>query len=240
MTRDTKILEKRLRFKKLEHKGPAQSHPLYMDIPTALKYIRAAEVGQPAKKTTVSIQITIVPEKGSIPLQGRIHFPRPIKDNKGIVFTLDPQVAEQVRAINDGITVGGTELIDKVAKDQVDLSQFNQSYATPEMVAFLKPVARILGTKALMPTAKRGTVSDNLAELIEKNFGAYNFKQKGTELSFPVGRCDFSDAEIIRNMKAASAAIFGLQPPGTKKPNVIGRCHILSTLGPAVVIDFTT
>lgn len=236
--KDPKVLAKRVQRKKTKQKQPPQLHPLYMDVPLAMRYLRAAEVGQPAKKTTVSVQLTVIPEKGSTPLQGRIFFPKPIKDNKALVFTLVETTKAEVLKLDDTIQVGGAELIEKIQLGEFDVTKYNQSYATPEMVPLLRPVARILGTKGLMPTAKRGTVSESIASVLEENFGAFNFKQKNNLLSIPIGRCDFSDEEIIRNIQAASDAVYGCQPPGTKKPNLIGQCVLSSTLGPAVVIDF--
>lgn len=236
--KDPKVLAKRAQAKKAKQKQLPSLHPLYMEVPTAMRYMRAAEVGQPAKKTTVSIQLTVLPEKGSTPLQGKIFFPKAIKDNKAIVFTLDEDVRAKLFALDERILVGGSDLVEQIQLGAVDVSKFNQSYATPEMVAFLRPIARVLGPKGLMPTAKRGTVSDDIVLLIEENFGAFNFKQKGNLLSIPVARCDFSDEEVIRNIQAASEAVYACQPPGTKKPNLIGQCCLSSTLGPAVVIDF--
>lgn len=236
--KDPKILAKRAQAKKAKQKQPATTHALYMEVPMAMRYMRAAEVGQPAKKTTVSVQITVLPEKGSTPLQGKIFFPKPIKDNKAVVFTLSEDVRAQLHALDERILVGGAELVEQIQLGAVDLSKFNQSYATPEMVASLRPIARTLGPKGLMPTAKRGTVAENIVLIIEENFGAFNFKQKNNLLSIPVARCDFSDEEVIRNIQAASEAVYASQPPGTKKPNLIGQCALSSTLGPSVVIDF--
>lgn len=237
-SKDPRVLAKRAQKLKNLNKESPLAHPLYMDVPLAMRYLRAAEVGQPAKKTTVSLQITIVPEKGSTPLQGRIFFPKGVKDNTALVFTTSAETKAKLEAIDERLVVGGTEIVEQIQQGQFDLGKFTQSYATSEMVAFLKPIARILGPKNLMPTVKRGTVSDNVIQLIEENFGAYNFKQKENLLSIPVGRCDFSDEDILRNIQAASKAVFECQPPGTKKPNLIGQCHMSSTLGPSVVIDF--
>lgn len=236
--KDPKVLAKRVQRKKAEHKLPPQENRLYMNIPTAMKYLRAAEVGQPAKKTTVSLQIRILPERGSIPLQGKVFLPRSVKSNTAIVFTSNPEVQEQIKEFDSNIVVGGADLIERVQLGLLDLSSFTQGYATPEIVALLKPISRTLGVKNLMPTVRKGSVADNIVEIMENDFGAQPFKQKGELLSIPVGRCDFSDEEIIRNIHATSKAVHALQPAGTKKPNLIGRCHIGSTQGPSMVIDF--
>lgn len=90
---------------KNKNKQHPELHPLYMDVPTALKYLRAAEVGNPANRTTLSILMTIIPDKGSKPISGSVFLPRPIKDNNMLIFSLEQESLEQAKA--KGATVGG-------------------------------------------------------------------------------------------------------------------------------------
>lgn len=228
---------KRAQLVKARNKQAPEVHPLYMEVPRAMRYLRAAEVGNPASRTTVSVQVTVIPEKGSKPLSGSVFFPKPIKENSVIVFSLDEHVLEGARKLG-AKAAGGQELIESIRSGEFKLDGFTQCYATPDVVKDLKPIARTLGPKGLMPTPKRNTVSENIIQLIQENLGALPFKQRGQHLSMPVGRCDFSDAEIVSNLKAASEAVYATQPPGTKKPNLIGQAVLGSTMGPSVVINF--
>lgn len=234
--KESKKKLKRMQLIKNKNKQHPELHPLYMDVPTALKYLRAAEVGNPAKKTTLSILMTIIPDKGSKPISGSVFLPRPIKDNNMLVFSLEQESLELAKA--RGATVGGLELIEEIKAGNVKLDEFTQCFATPDIVKDLKAIARYLGPKNLMPSTKKGTVSEDVSKLMEENVGALPFKQRDQHLSIPIGRCDFSDKEILQNLKAASDAIYGCQPPGTKKPNLIGQTCLSSTIGPSVVINF--
>lgn len=234
---ETKKKLKKMQLVKNKNKQHPELHPLYMDVPTALKYLRAAEVGNPAQKTTLSILMTILPDKGSKPISGSVFLPKPIKDNNMLVFSLDGNSLELAKS-KGATRVGGLELIEEIKAGNVKLDEFTQCFATPDIIKDLKSVARYLGPKNLMPSAKKGTVSEDIARLIEENVGALPFKQKDQHLSIPIGRCDFSDKEILQNLKAASDAIYGCQPPGTKKPNLIGQTCLSSTIGPSVVINF--
>ena len=216
-----------------------QEHLLYMDIPKAMRYMRASEVGKRPEMTTVSCQVTIIPEKGSVPLQGSINFPKPVRPNHTLIFTEDQEQIAQIKSLKEHTVVGGVDLVNKI-KDGFPVLQFTQCIAHPSMVPQLGQIAKILGPKNLMPSVKKGSVSEDLVDLLKKNSSAYIFKQKKNQLCVPVGRCDFSDEEIIQNVKAASKAIYGCQPPGTKNPNLIGLCYLSSTLGPSVIIDFKT
>lgn len=222
---------------KQRNKQAPESHPLYMTVPQAMRYLRAAEVGQPAKKTTVSILMTVLPERGSKPLAGSVYFPKPIKESHVMIFSLQDEkvkIAKELGATH----VGGLDLIESISKGEIKLDKITHAFATPEIVKDLRAIARQIGPKGLMPAAKKGTVSEDIESLMQLSVGAYPFKQKEQHLSIPIGRCDFSDEEIIKNLKAASEAIYGLQPPGTRKPNLIGQTCLSSTLGPSLVINF--
>lgn len=223
--------------KRMKQKMEPQAHPLYMTIPQAMRYMRAAEVGRPAARTTVSLQIVVLPEKGSQPLRGLIDFPKPLKQNHSLVFTTNEATANTIRELGFAGTVGGEELIKEIKAGRL-LNEYTQAFATPEIVSQLGPVARLLGPKGLMPSAKKGTVLDDVVTLLRNSAAAFNFKEKNNQLNFPVGRCDFSDEEIIRNIQAASKVVYGLQPAGTKNPSTLGLCSMSSTQGPSVVIDF--
>ena len=228
---------KREQIVKNRNKQNPELHPLYMDVPQAMKYIRAAEVGNPSERTTVSILMTVIPERGSKPLSGSVFFPNPIKESSIIVFTLDEDLQAQAKA-RGASRVGGLELIEEIRNGSMKLENFTQSFATPDILKDLALIAKYLGPRNLMPSTKRGTVSPDIVRLIENNYGALLFRQRDQHLSIPVGKCSFSDKEILENLKAASEAIYGSQPPGTKKPNLIGKTCLSSTMGPSLVINF--
>ncbi|KAM9907587.1 hypothetical protein OXX80_003201 [Metschnikowia pulcherrima] len=236
-TKDPKKIALRDAKKRAKQQVKPQDHLLYMDIPRAMKFMRAAEVGKKPEMTTVSLQITVLPEKGSHPLQGQIVFPKPVRPNNTLIFTEDQEQIKALKKLKEQTCVGGMDLVNKI-KDGFPVLSFTQCIAHPSMVPQLGQIARILGPRNLMPSAKKGTVAEDLVDLLQKTASAYTFKQKKSQLFFPVGRCDFSDEEIIQNVKAASKAVYGCQPPGTKNPNLIGLCSLSSTLGPSVIIDF--
>jgi len=221
---------------KQKNKQAPELHPLYMEVPQALRYLRAAEVGNPSKKTTISILMTVLPEKGSKPLQGEIYLPKPIKESNVMVFSLNEEVIKQAKELG-AVYAGGLDLINEISLG-LKLDGLTHAFATPDILKDLRQIAKQIGPKGLMPALKKGTVAEDVSELMRKSVGALPFKQKDQHLSIPIGRCDFSDKEIIENLKAASDAIYGSQPPGTKKPNLIGKTCLSSTLGPSIVINF--
>lgn len=234
---DPKKQLKKLQNDKRKNKQNPNLHPLYMDITKAIKYLKCAEIGEQVSKSTLSLLVTVIPEKGSKPLSGFIKFPNPVGQSKILIFTETPI---QVNLPESNYLMGGQELVDKIQSGEVDVSSFTHSFSTIDFAGNLKPIQRILGPKNLMCLPRRGNVSDisELPKLIEENLGTLPFKQVGRHLSFPIGRCDFTEKQLLENISEASKTIYGLQPPGTKKPNLIGQACISSTKGPGIVINF--
>lgn len=231
-----KQLKKLAKDKKIHKQNPSL-HPLYMDIPKALRYLRSAEIGEQMTKSTISLLITVIPEKGSKPLSGYLKLPNPVTASNILVFTEEPI---KLNIDEKFYTMGGNELVEKIANGEIDLSKYTHSFASTDFVASLKPIQRQLGPKNLMCMPRKGNVAEinELPNLIEGNLGSMPFKQVTRHLSFPIGRCDFTDRQILENIREASNTIYTLQPPGTKKPNLIGQTVISSTKGPGIVINF--
>ncbi|RKP33081.1 ribosomal protein L1 [Metschnikowia bicuspidata] len=234
--KDPKVLLQRILRKKQRCNLPAQANPIYMDIPLALRYMRAAEVGNPAHRTTLSVHVTIIPDKGLPPLQGLVALPKPIKDSCALILTENAEQIKKLAASSYNYRIGGNELVDEISQG-LSLDGFTHCFATPEMLSALKPVQRSLGVAGLMPTVKKGTVSEDILKLVESFAGHLTFRLKGYNLAIPVGRCDFTDEEIIHNIKAIADQVTTCQPLGNKK-SIVGRCSLSSTNGPSVVIDF--
>ncbi|KAG7664974.1 uncharacterized protein J8A68_001502 [[Candida] subhashii] len=228
-TREKIKIREKLRMKELA-KDPS-NHPLYMDIPTAMRYIRAAEVGNKAK---VIVYLEVAQEAGAVPLSGNINFPHPVTTFNPIVFTSDSDKVEEFKKHNI-VHVGGRELLEKVAKKEIDIDQFTHGFATPEID--VKSVARILGPKGIMPNAKKGTVTDKIEDMLKLGSMA-PFRQKHQNLSFSIGTTNFSDKQILENLKAASDVVYSKFSSKDLKKTVVGKCALSSFQGPGIVIPF--
>lgn len=218
---------------KIEARHAAAS-PLHMDIDTALRYLRAVEVGRSPHATTLALNLRIVAEKGSTPIIGTCKLPKPLDEERLAVFTNNSQLAEEARRAGAHF-VGSDKLIEDVRKGIIN---FDRAYATPDMESRLAPLGRILGPKGLMPSAKRGTVTADIYNTIINAKGEMSFKQDGTILHLPVGRINFTNYEIVRNIVAVTDTVRALMVKANeKKPPTFGRCILTSGRGPAIYID---
>lgn len=209
--------------------------PNAMDIQTAMKYIRAAEVGRPAHATTLTLCMRIVSEKGAAKLSGTCRLPKPLDEEIICVVTNDNALAEEARKAGASI-VGGDDLITAIAEGREPA--FDRMYATPEVMSRLTTVARILGPRGLMPNAKRGTVTSEIGAAISAARGEMSFKQSDTMLLLPIGRASFTDAEIVHNILTATNRVRELLAQSqAAKSGYIGRALLTSTSSPSIAIE---
>jgi ribosomal protein uL1 len=220
--------------KRAAAKSNPERSPFYQDIATALRYIRASEVGRSPEEATISIKTDVVSAKGAAKLSGSVLFPKAIKRSRVLVFTSSQEQADQIKDKVD--LVGGVELIEKIKAGEIEL-EFDRSFATPDIVPQLNQIARTLGPRGLMPSAKKGTVSESVSELIDEVSGTLPFREKRDNISITVGRVDFSDDEVIKNVQIAKMAFENsISQQKSKKPSLLGHTVISSTHGPGLVI----
>lgn len=230
---------RRFAQKKALAKRPASDHPLYMPIAKALRFLRAAEVGQPHSQQTISLTTSIVSERGVHPLSGSISFPKPLKDIKIAVFSSDEEQLKTAREKFQCHLVGGSEIVEKIKSGEIPVD-FDKAFATPDIVPLLtSQLARILGPRGVLPTAKKGSVATDVAPLVQKSLGSMPFRQLGNCISIAVGKSSFTDRQILENIIATHEAFKeALTNQKSKKSSLLSKTTLSSTHGPGIVIDF--
>lgn len=209
-----------------------------MNIPQALRYLRAAEVGRPLNEASITIQTPILKDRGVAPIQGAVRLPKPLKETKILCITNDEAKIQQ--ALDNGAAhAGDAKLVDEIANGSLAVEQFDKVLATPEIEPLLRKVSKILGPKGLMPNVKRGTISEDLNNLILSTLGTQPFRERNNYISLTVGKCNFSDFEILNNISATSNALKeSIKNTKSKKPIITGQTILSSTHGPGIVINF--
>lgn len=230
---------RRLVQRKAAARKPAADHPLYMPVTQALRFLRAAEVGQPQSQQTISLTTLVISERGAPQLNGNISFPKPLKDVKIAVFTNDEDQLKIARDQFNCHLVGGSELIEKIKKGEVPLD-FDKAFATPDIaISLTSQLGRILGPRGLLPNAKKGTVTEDISSLIKDSMGTLPFRQRGNCISIAVAKCSFTDTQVLENILAAQKSFkLALANQKAKKPSILGQTTLTTTHGPGLVIDF--
>ncbi len=152
------------------------------------------------------------------------------------VFAKDEKAAEAKAAGAD--IVGAEDLVEKIQKGEID---FDRCIATPDMMALVGRVARVLGPKGMMPNPKLGSVTPNVKKAVEDaKGGSLEFRaEKAGVVHARVGKVSFDDKKLAENVVAFVEAIKKAKPSGSKG-TYINKVSLSSTMGPGLKIDFDT
>ncbi|MFW5486838.1 MAG: 50S ribosomal protein L1 [Desulfovibrio sp.] len=131
--------------------------------------------------------------------------------------------------------VGEAELIEKIQGGWFD---FDKVVATPDMMALVGKIGRVLGPRGLMPNAKTGTVTFDIGVAVQElKAGKVEFKvDKAGVLHAPLGKVSFGPEKIMENLQALFAQVMRLKPSGAKGTYVQGAA-VSTTMGPGYKID---
>jgi len=167
-------------------------------------------------------------------LRGAIVLPNGTgKDKKGIVFAQGDKAKEAEAAGAD--VVGAADLVAQIQGGWLD---FDTAIATPDMMAQVGRVARILGPKGMMPNPKTGTVTMDVTKAVSDAKGGqvtYRTDRDGN-VAVPVGRVSFDVAKLTENVQTIANTVLKSRPAAVKGAYV-QHASISSTFGPAVALD---
>ncbi|PAV22135.1 ribosomal L1 [Pyrrhoderma noxium] len=217
-----------------------------MTLEDAIKVLRAVEVAKP--ESTYELIIKTAMGRGTTIPKGRINLPReakPKNKDRVLVFAEGRQADEAKRAGAE--FVGGTEMIEGVASGRYPATLI---LCTPALIRAITPkLGRILGPKGLMPSERRGTVTEDIVGYLKRISGSSEWKgDKAGTIRSAIAKIHFPPEDVIRNarhflgvVKVAtgnSSTVNERQSKGGPKPvNAITRVILSSTQGPGIQIS---
>lgn len=155
------------------------------------------------------------------------------KETRVLVFAKGPKEAEALEAGAD--FVGGDDIVEKIKDGWLD---FDKTVATPDMMGVVGKIGRVLGPRNLMPNAKLGTVTMDVASIVKEiKAGKVDFRvDKAGIIHAGIGKVSFGKEKIVENLIAFIARIIALKP-STSKGVYIRSVTVSSTMGPGVKLD---
>lgn len=185
----------------------------------------------------IAMNLNVDPRHADQNVRGMVTLPNGTgADVRVAVFAKDDKAEEAKKAGAD--IVGAEDLIEKINAGEVN---FDRCIATPDMMALVGRVARVLGPKGLMPNPKLGTVTPDVAKAVkDAKGGAVEFRaEKAGIVHAGVGKVSFSDKELIGNIEAFIDAIKKAKPTGAKG-TYIKKITLTSSMGPGIKIDLAS
>ena len=184
----------------------------------------------------VAVLLGVDPKQSDQQVRGAVDLPHGAgKTVRVIVFAKGPKEEEAKAAGAD--FVGSDELVTKIQGGWLD---FDKAIATPDMMATVSKVAKVLGPRGLMPNPKVGTVTMNVgAAVAAEKKGKLDFRvDKAAIVHAVIGRKSMGADKLKDNFMAFMAALLKAKP-STSKGNYLRGVTLSSTMGPGVKMDLS-
>jgi large subunit ribosomal protein L1 len=184
----------------------------------------------------MAVRLGVDPRQADQNVRGTVSLPHGIgKTVRVLAFAKGEKEKEAQEAGAD--YVGAEDLIKKISEGWFD---FDKTVATPDMMAAVGRIGKVLGPRGLMPNPKTGTVTMEIGKAVKEiKAGKLEFRvDKAGIVHVPVGRASFSQEQLIDNAKAVLASILRAKPPSAKG-NYVRGVTISATMGPGIKIDLS-
>jgi large subunit ribosomal protein L1 len=196
----------------------------------------AKETGSAKFDATVEVamRLGVDPRKADQMVRGTVNLPHGTgKTARVIVFAQGAKAEEAVAAGAD--EVGTDEL---VARIQGGWLEFDAAIATPDQMAKIGRIARILGPRGLMPNPKTGTVTMDVTKAVnEIKGGKITFRvDKHSNLHLIIGKASFSAEQLVDNYAAVLDEVLRAKPSAAKG-KYLKKVTVSTTTGPGVQVD---
>jgi large subunit ribosomal protein L1 len=182
----------------------------------------------------VAIRLGVDPRKADQMVRGTVNLPNGTgKTARVAVFAVGDK-AEEAQAAGADV-VGSDDLIEKI---QGGWLEFDAAIATPDQMAKVGRVARILGPRGLMPNPKTGTVTPDIAKAVNDiKGGKINFRiDKQANLHLVIGKASFDETKLVENYGAALDEILRAKPTASKG-RYLKKVTMSTTTGPGIPVD---
>jgi large subunit ribosomal protein L1 len=182
----------------------------------------------------VAVNLGVNPKYADQMVRGAVTLPHGLgKEVRVIVFCKGEN--EQIALDAGADAAGAEELVEKI---QGGWLEFDKAVATPDMMAHVGKIGKILGPRGLMPNAKTGTVTFDIAQAVsELKAGKVSFKvDKAGIVHAPIGKASFGAQKLLDNF-ASLMAMVGKLKPSSAKGTYVKAIAISTTMGPGVKIE---
>ncbi len=202
-----------------------------------LRAVELAKETSPAKfdaTVEVAMRLGVDPRQADQLVRGTVSLPNGTGKTVRVIAFAEGDKAEA--ALEAGADeVGSDELVKRISEGWLD---FDAAVATPDQMAKIGRIARILGPRGLMPNPKTGTVTPDVAKAVtEIKGGKISFRvDKHSNLHLVIGKANFSAEQLAENYAAALDEVQRLKPASSKGV-YIKKITLSTTMGPGIPVD---
>jgi large subunit ribosomal protein L1 len=182
----------------------------------------------------VAMNLGVDPKYPDQQVRGVVSLPNGTGRSARVAVFAKDKKADEARAAGADI-VGADDLFESINGGKID---FDRLIATPDLMALVGRLGKVLGPRGLMPNPKVGTVTMDVTKAVkDAKGGAVEFRaEKAGIIHAGIGKASFTEEQIRQNVKALVDAVVKAKPVGAKGIYV-KKIAISSTMGPGVRLD---
>jgi large subunit ribosomal protein L1 len=185
----------------------------------------------------IAVNLGVDPRHADQQVRGVVNLPSGTgRDVRVAVIARDAK-ADEAKAAGAEV-VGAEELVERIQGGFMD---FDRVIASPDMMALVGRLGKVLGPRGLMPNPKVGTVTPNVAQAVkDAKGGAVEFRVEKAGIAHGgIGKASFTQEALEANVKAYVDALQKARPAGAKG-TYVKKVAVSSTMGPGVKVDVTS
>ena len=223
--------------KRLDKAKAAVDRGKLYPLPEAVAIIKANARAKFDETVEFSMNLGIDPRHADQMVRGLISLPNGTGKTLRVgVFARNVKAAAAAEAGAD--VVGAEDLAEKVQAGEIE---FDRCIATPDMMALVGRLGKILGPRGLMPNPKLGTVTMNVKDAVAAaKSGQVEFRaEKAGIIHAGVGKASFEDEKLVQNIRALVDAVQKAKPTGAKG-TYLQKAALSSTMGPGIKLDVSS
>jgi len=203
----------------------------------AIGVVKSAATAKFDETVELAMNLGIDPRHADQMVRGLVGLPNGTGKTLRVAVFARGAKAEEAQAAG-GDVVGAEDLAERVQAGDI---QFDRCIATPDMMALVGRLGKILGPRGLMPNPRLGTVTMDVRGAVQAaKAGQVEFRaEKAGIVHAGIGKASFPDAKLLENARAFVDAIQKAKPTGAKG-TYVQKVSLSSSMGPSVRVDVTT
>jgi len=206
-------------------------------VEEVVKLVKANAKAKFDETVEISVNLGVDPRHADQNVRGVVNLPSGTGRDVRVAVIAKDAKADEARAAGAEV-VGAEDLVERI---QGGFMEFDRVIATPDMMAMVGRLGKILGPRGLMPNPRVGTVTPNVAQAVkDAKGGSIEFRvEKAGIVHAGVGKASFTDEALLINVRALVDALNKAKPSGAKG-TYVKKISLSSTMGPGVKVDLTT
>jgi large subunit ribosomal protein L1 len=220
--------------KRLKQAYSAIDRDAFYGLDQAVKLIKSSATAKFDETIEISMNLGIDPRHADQNVRGVVQLPHGTGKTLRVAVFAKGDKAKLAKDAGADL-VGAEDLAEQIQGGKMD---FDRCIATPDMMALVGRLGKVLGPRGLMPNPKLGTVTNDVVEAVKAaKGGQVEFRaEKAGIIHAGVGKASFAEDALVDNVKAFVGAINRAKPSGAKG-TYIRRVSLSSTMGPGLKLD---